>query len=277
MKKILVTTDFSDKSKAALLFAIQLNAQSAFDLTFFHVHTILTPTAWNFTRIDEYEAAQIKIIEDKLHVFVEDVYKSLILTKSHKKCVIKSSVFPQSCIMEYAVENKFDFICISTRGAGKIQRLLGTNTANLINHSEVPIIAVPYKYKTATIKSILYASDLTNLEKELKKVITFSGPLKATIELLHFTTPLETITDAKIVEAAIKKLTKFEIKVSIKHTDFVKSMVANLETSIQKTRPSMLIMFTEQNRNLFQKIFLSSKSAEYSFESKVPLLVFNKT
>ena len=277
MKKILVTTDFSDKSKAGLLFAIQLATQNKFDLTFFHVYNILTPTAWNFVRIEKYEKEQTKIIQDKLNVFVEEVYKGLTLTKSNKKCVIKSAVFPQSSIMEYAAENKFDFICISTRGAGKLERILGTNTANLINHSDVPIIAVPYNYKTSKITSILYASDLTNLEKELKNVVAFAKLLKSTIELLHFTSPLETIIDPKVIEIAIKKLSKFDIKLNIKNTDFVKSIVVNIESAIKKTKPSMMIMFTEQNRTLFQKIFLSSKSAEYSFNAKVPLLVFNKS
>jgi len=276
MKKILVTTDFSDKSKAGLLFAIQLAKQNKYVLTFFHAYHILTPTAWNSLRVEKYEIEQTKIIQDKLNVFVEEIYKSLILTKSNKKCVIKSSVFPQSCIMEYAVENKFDFICISTRGGGKLERILGTNTVNLINHSDVPVIAVPYNYKISKITSILYASDLTNLEKELKSVVAFAKPLKSTIELLHFASPLETIIDPKVIDIAVKKLSKFDVKLNIKNTDFVKSMVGNIETVIKKTKPSMLIMFTEQNRTLFQKIFLSSKSAEYSFNAKVPLLVFNK-
>ncbi len=51
-------------------------------------------------------------------------------------------------------------------------------------------------------------------------------------------------------------------------------MVANFETIIKK-KPSMMKLFTEQNSTLFQKIFLSGKSAEYSFKAKVPLLIFN--
>ena len=190
--------------------------------------------------------------------------------------LLKVLYSPQSSIMEYAAENKFDFICISARGAGKLERILGTNTTNLINHSDVPVIAIPYNYKTSKITSILYASDLTNLEKELKSVLAFAKPLKSTIELLHFTSPLETIIDPKVIDIAVKKLLKFDVKLNIKNTDFVKSMVANIETVIKKSKPSMVIMFTEQNRTLFQKIFLSSKSAEYSFNAKVPLLVFNK-
>ena len=58
------------------------------------MYYIITPTGWNFVQKEKYEKEQIKIIQDKLNVFVEGVYKSLILTKSNKKCVIKSAVFP---------------------------------------------------------------------------------------------------------------------------------------------------------------------------------------
>lgn len=277
MQKILVTTDFSDKSKAGLLFAIQLASQNKFDLTFFYAYHILIPTAWNFSRVEEYEKAEVKIIQDKLNMFVEKIYKGLNLPKSNKNCVVKSSLFPQTCIMEYAAENKFNFICMSTRGAGKFQRIFGTNTSNLINQSPIPVVAVPYNYKPTKITSILYASDLVNLEKELKNVVAFAKPLKSKVELLHFTSPLKTIIDSKIIQIAVKKLSKYDIKLNIKNPDFVETMVDNIETAIKKTKPSLMIMFTEQNRSLFQKIFLSSKSAEYSFNAKVPLLVFNKS
>ena len=277
MTKILVTTDFSINSKAGLFFAIQLASQNKFELTFFHVCHILSPTAWNFVRIEEYEKEQKKIIQEKLELFVRKIYKGLNITASKIKCVIKNSVLPQSCIREYAAENKFSFICISTRGAGKFKRFFGTNTGNLITQSEVPVIAVPYNYKPAKITSMLYASDLVHLEKELKSVVAFAKPLKAKVELLHFTSPLETLIDPEIIKLAVNKFSKYDIKLNIENTDFVKSMIANIETAIKKTKPSMLIMFTEQNRTIFQKIFLSSKAAEYSFHANVPLLVFNKT
>ena len=277
MQKVLVTTDFSDKSKAGLLFAIQLASQNKFQLTFFHVYHNLIPTAWNFTKIEVHEKDEEKKFQDKLNTFVDKIYKELNLTKSNIKCVIKSCVFPQSCIMDYAAENKFNFICISTRGAGKFERFFGTNTANLITNSKIPVVAVPYNYKPKKITSILYASDLINLEKELKKVVAFAMPLKSTVELLHFTSPLEKLIDSKIVQVAVKKFSKYDIQLNIKNSDFIETMVTNIESAIKKTKPSLMIMFTEQNRSLFQKIFLSSKSAEYSFNAKIPLLVFNKS
>lgn len=277
MKKILVTTDFSDKSKAGLLFAIQLATQNKCALTFFNAHHIPTPAAWNIVRIKEYEKEQTAIVQAKLISFVEKIYTGLHTTAINVKFVVKLSVLPDSVIREYAEENKFDLICISTRGAGKLERILGTNTGNLINHSVVPVIAVPYKYKTAAITSILYASDLAHFKKEIIKVVDFAKPLKATIELLHLTSVLENTDQLKAIETAVKKIAAYHISFNLTNRDPNESLITDIETAIKKKKPSMLIMFTEQNRSWFEKIFLSSKSAEYSFNAKVPLLVFHKS
>ena len=277
MNKILVTTDFSDKSKAGLLFAIQLATQDRCKLTFLNVHHIPTPTAWNIVRIEEYQKEQTAITQAKLKKFVEKIYAGLHIPAIKINCVVKTSVFPEASIRDYAEENKFDFICISTRGAGKVQRILGTNTGNLINQSAIPVIAVPYKYKTAAITSILYASDLADFKKEIIKVVAFAKPLKATIELLHLTSVLETTDQLKAIETAVKKIAAYHISFNITNRNPNESLITDIETAIKKRKPSMMIMFTEQNRNWFQKIFLSGKSAEYSFNAKVPLLVFNKS
>ena len=276
MKKILVTTDFSADSKAGLRFAIQLASQSRFALTFFHSYNTMSPTAWTVARIKDYEKSEADKIQQKLDQFVKKAYQELGIKPEHHHCVIKSSVFAQSNIMEYAGEHHFDFICISTRGAGRLKRLLGTNTANLINNSEIPVIAVPHTYKSKEITSIIYASDLANLDKELEIVATFAAPMNAEVQLLHFTTFLETHIDPKKIEQATKKSDHLHVKLDIKFFEPAESLVSHIEAAILRTKPSMLIMFTEHHRNLFEKIFLSSKSAEYSYHPTIPLLVFNK-
>lgn len=276
MKKILVTTDLSAGSKAGLRFAIQLASQSKFALTFFHSYNILSPTGWTAAKIKEYEKSEAAKVQQKLDQFVDKVYQELEVKAQHSQCVIKNSVFAQSNIMDYAAEHQFDFICISTRGAGRLQRLLGTNTANLINNSDVPVIAVPHTYRSKQITSIMFASDLANLDKELELVAEFAAPIKAEVQLLHFTTYLDSQIDPEKVEQATKKSDNLHIKLDIKFFEPAESLVSHIEAAILRTKPSLLVMFTEHHRSLFEKIFLSSKSAEYSYHPLVPLLVFNK-
>ena len=275
-KKILVTTDFSENSKSGLHFAIQLASQHSYDLVFFHTPHILIPTALNNNSMEVYGEEQVKIFEDKLHLFVKEVYENLNVTPSKINCVVKNSIFPQSNIMEYATENGFSYICISTKGAGKAERLLGTNTGKLINNSDVPVIAVPDNYTITPVTCILLASDLIDFKKEIAQAVAFAEPLNAQIELLHLTSAFDRNTNLKAIETAVKAESPYPIHFNLLSRDPDTSIVADIEGAVRKMKPSLLIMFTEQNRSWFKKIFLSSKSAEYSFNAKVPLLVFRK-
>jgi len=46
--------------------------------------------------------------------------------------------------------------------------------------------------------------------------------------------------------------------------------------SIRKFKPSIVVLFTKQNRDWFERLFLSSKSADISFDTKKPLLIIPK-
>lgn len=276
MNKILVTTDFSAHSKAGLRFAIQLATQFKFELTFFHSYFIMRPSSWNDKTFNEYEKVEANKIQKKLNRFTESVYKSMAVVPQKIDCKIKKSVYTENNIIEYAREHKFDYICISTRGAGKLKKIFGTNTSNLINHSNIPVIAVPHNYRKSKVKSILYASDLTSLESELKKVAGFAEPLNAKVELLHFNSIPKSIADSEMIVKVVKKFPKCNIKPHLKNVSLENTLISNIETAIKKSKPSLLIMFTQQNKNFYESILLPSKSAEYSFHPKIPLLVFNK-
>ena len=49
-----------------------------------------------------------------------------------------------------------------------------------------------------------------------------------------------------------------------------------MRKEIKKEKPSMVILFTKQNRNWYDRLFLSSESADMAFNAQVPLLVFRK-
>jgi nucleotide-binding universal stress UspA family protein len=276
MRKILVTTDLSNNSKAGVRFAISLASQGHFDLTFLHVYSTLVPTGWSNSKKISYQNEVSNKTQLTLETFVDRMYKKMNFTNKKIKCVIESSGLTDPAIIEYASRNQFDFICCSTRGAGKFERFFGTNTANLILNSKVPVIAIPHNHRTKTIKNILYASDVVNLQLELKKVITLAKLLNAKVELLHFLNPLESV-DSGNIKTSVKKFTKYKVQMSIKTRDPINTLIADIEDAIKSTKPSLLIMFTDLNRSIFQRIFLSGKAAEYAYNPKVPLLVFNKS
>ena len=276
MRKILVTTDFSANSKAGLRFAIQLASQDKYELTFFHSYEVMRPTGWSDKVYESYEENESAKVKLKLERFVESVYKSSGIAPGNFKCVIKASIVPDANIMYYAAQNGFSYICISRRGGGKFSKLFGSNTYNLITKSEVPVIAVPENYRRSNIESLLYASDLSDLENEVKNVIDFSKPLGARIELLHFKVPSDLQDDSVLKRTILEKFPEYNVSLHLEKLDLAETLVSNLDKVIKKSKPSMMIMYTEPNRGFFDSIFLPSSSAQYSLQSKIPLLVFKR-
>lgn len=275
MKRILVTTDFSANSKAGLRFAIQLAAQNNYQLTFFHVYQMLRPTSWNDAVFISFENSEHKRIKERLYKFVSSLYDATTSVEGFD-FVIEKHVSPERCIRQYAEENHYDYICLSRNGTGKTAMLFGGTVSALIKKSKVPVIAVPETYKRRQVKHIIYASDLANLEPELKQVTDFSVPLKARVELLHFKVPIDYLMQSQQFESISRNLKKYNIAAQFNVLNYEETLIANMNKILKQTNPDMVIMFTKQKRSWFEKLFLSSMSAEYSFLSKRPLLVIKK-
>ena len=178
MNKILVTTDFSTYSRAGIRFALQLASQSKVELTFIHCYYNAKPTIWTQQKFDDFEKEEVAKLYTQLdHFVMNEMKKSGIDIKLVNYACVRS-LKTDEAIHLFAKEHQFNFICISTRGAGGMKKFLGTNTSELINTSLVPVIAVPYDYKPKAIKRIMYASDLANADMELKEVAKFVKPLK---------------------------------------------------------------------------------------------------
>lgn len=275
MLKILVPTDFSANSRAGMRFAIQWSMQQKIELIFFHVFRVIAlPVGKDYRKYIETEEADAV---NKMQHFVSALYKSMHHKPGKYSCVVKQGISPDLVIMEYCREHAdIDYICIATRGAGKLNKLFGTNTGNLITKSKVPVIAVPKSYRKKSVKHILYAADFQDYSRELKRVEDFARPLKANIEVLHLTWPYEVMPDRKILEKPVGKKFPYGEDVKIRRTGFARSFFKDLQNMIYKSKPSLIIMFTDQDRNLIEKILFPSMAEQLSFTTKIPLLAFRK-
>lgn len=232
---------------------------------------------WTDSYYLRFAEKETEIHRRKLEKFVNSVCKAVKIKPARYFCTVIRGFSADLAIMEYCRQRgDIDFICMSTAGAGGFKKILGTNTGNLITKSEVPVIAIPRNYKIKPITQVVYATDFYNCKEELKEVVNFARPLKTDVEVLHFTWPDEAMPDKEIIESGMRDLFKFPLKLHFKKPDIRNSLIGNLQKYIQVVKPSLAIMFTNQNRTLFQKIFLSSKAEQLSFQLKVPLLVFNK-
>lgn len=276
MKNILVTTDFSTHSKAGMRFAIQLAAQKNAELTFFHCFQALIPTTIHRSEIENSVQQQTRTNLQKLEKFVAGLYKSMKATPGPYKCVVVEELSPESAILDYAHKNEVHYICIGTRGAGKVRKLIGTNTSSVILKSSVPVLAVPHTYRVRPVKKILYASDLENMDEEMHLVSGFAKSAGVRADLAHFFYPAELKLDhATLTKMWREKYPQLD-RVFLEQFDVDAGFAKQLDRLIQKVKPGIVVFFTHTNKTWFDKIFSTSRSEAFSFITKAPMLVYRK-
>jgi nucleotide-binding universal stress UspA family protein len=276
MKHLVVTTDFSANSKAGLRFAIQLSKQTGCRISFFHCIEIMKPTKWSDKRYEEYAKAEIEKAVNKLEKFADALLEESKLGNQPYSFVVEIGLNPDERVTAYAKEVKADAIVSATRGAGAVKKLFGTNASRLINHSSVPVIIVPSSYKAKAIQSIWYASDFENIAGELKTVQAFAASSGLTLSVNHYNYLLNEAKTAQVLNKVVSKYQKPGTDFKLRQLSLDHSLTHYMERDIKKEKPSLVALFTKQNRNWFSRLFLGSNSAEMSFATHTPLLIFRK-
>ncbi|CAN5240336.1 hypothetical protein BH09BAC6_BH09BAC6_18770 [soil metagenome] len=276
MEKILVTTDQSANSKPAIQFAIRLAKSMNAELVILQMYHLMKPFKWTDEAFAAYtESFQEKTIAE-LELFIVDVFHSVDAHGMQYQLVLHSNDDVVEGIMEYGAAHNCSYICISTRGAGTIKKIFGTNTSKLITHSAIPVLCIPSSYHLTDLKQILYASDMTDYERELEKVVAFARPINASVVMMHISYPYEFVIDKQVMEEALLKKANYKVSILTRKRDITNALLEDIEAAIQASNPSLLVLFTHHSRSMFEKLFLPANAKDYSFYGKIPLLTFNK-
>jgi len=258
-------------------FAIQWSRQAPVKIFFVHVLHVPRLTKWSDRQYNAFATAELARCGKELARFVEDTYRRQDMAVGEYSHLVLEGISPDVVIADHCREHpEIDFICMGTRGAGTLKKVFGTNTGNLITHSKIPVIAVQENYRSNPVRRIMYATDLAHYEGELEKVVEFARPLGAEVDVLHFIQPGEMTLNTEVVERVCKDEFGYDMHFHFKTLDPTRSLVFNLQDEIARHRPSLVVMFTDRDRKLFQKLFFPSKSERMGMEVKVPLLVFGK-
>ena len=279
MKKkatILVTTDLSNNSKAGVRFAIQLAAQTQSKLVFYHVIELLTPTSWSKADAMSFVDTTLKTGEEKMNVFLNAIYALFPAMSVKHESIIELGTDADNLIINYAKKIEADFICMSTHGAGILEKIVGTNASSLVRFSPIPVIVVPRDYSKKRIEKIGYASDFEHIDKEMPIVKAFAASLSAQLDVYHFNynvhdTGLKTVFEKIKSKYAGNKVFFHTPEICLEY-----SLNEHLQRMIEKEKPSILVMFTQQKNNWLERFFIKSETADMAFSSNIPLLTISK-
>jgi len=276
MKKILVTTDFSNASRAGLRFAIQLATQTDVELIFFHCFQAMVPTTIHRENIDRAIREQTAEHLTKLEHFITTIHHSMRVQPGTNQLVVVEHLDPETAILDYAHQHDCQFICMSTRGAGTIQKIIGTHTGWVIQRSSIPVLVVPHNYRVRPLAKILYSSDLENFEAEMTIVAAFAEMLDLKTDLAHFYHPGEISLDKETLSQLWRTKYPALDRIYFNQYDVDKHFPVQLDGLVKKVKPSLVVLFTHTKKTWFDKVFGNSVAESVSFVTEVPMLVYRK-
>jgi nucleotide-binding universal stress UspA family protein len=271
MKSILIATDFSNNAKNALKYANAFAEATKQQLLLMNAYT---PSVGQYSPVHAIIAEET--INEKSRCNKQ--LKSLItnyLTVPAQEIVTEGEVISQ--IIKTSKKNNVSFIIVGTHGASGFKKaLVGSNTSKVIAKAEVPVLAIPEKYRYQKIDTIVYATDFKNTLNELKVLIPIAKLLNAKIEIVYLKYNWnKDNTQSTALEKSIKRLSFKNISIVEQKANIDYTLNDQLKKYIAKTKPQMLAMFPT-DKSWFDKIFSSSKTEELAYELKVPLLSIRK-
>ena len=140
-QKILVPTDFSDHSKLALRYALEMASFYKSEITLFHTFEQQIHPAFyasGIVSMFEIDSDLKKRANEAMATFRKELGKPAIKTNY---VLAEGAAYHE--IVEYTKKENFDLLVIATHGLRGLEHfLIGSTTEKVIRHAEIPVLAV---------------------------------------------------------------------------------------------------------------------------------------
>ena len=186
---------------------------------------------------------------------------------------------PEEVIITYCDEQKPVLVIMGTRGKNqKEEDLIGSVTAEVIEHASVPVLAIPESSETQAIKDIKNVLFATNFDDRtllsFERMMSLLKGFKFNLFLAHFETKRDDWNSIKL--AGIKDFfatnyPQITTNYSVISGDDV--LQAFDEFILEKN--INLIVLNTHKRNLFARLFNPSMARKMVFHAHTPILVFH--
>jgi len=264
MKKILVPTDFSEIAHNAGKYALQLARAFNKELMFFHAGA------------DENQDNLTKLQNEANKVLLSDPLRKIYY-------MVTSRPFNSETVNNVVSLENIRLIVMGTtgEGGGLTKKLFGGNTRVVLENADCPVMAIPAGYKFSGIRTINYASDLSNIDQEVSRVISFARAFNSEIVIFHVSPIFSDLGDVEKIDmrAKIEEIkSKFlydAVRFSVEKMAHDNEINNGIVLFLERNPADLLIMF--HNKTIyFDKLFSSSYSGSITSHLNIPFLVFPK-
>lgn len=277
MKKILIPYDFSPNAASTLRYAIPFAEATGAAVVVFHALSISAKIMAAPVTKEERD----KVITDeeaaKANNLQVAVSEAITCTSSNIStdaisCQVKFGPIVVESIIEAAEAAKADLIIMGTHGATGLKKVLfGSVTSATISKSDIPVLAIPDGFAFNGVKTVVYASDLENLESELKRILPVIKPLESELDILHF----DYARGKQNLVRDILQRYADDVNLVVQKADASIPLLKQVNAYISQVKPDMLAMVTRE-RSMWSKLFMGSKTEDAASQLQTPLLSLKK-
>ncbi len=276
MKRVLVTTDFSDCSKNAVNFVVQSAKIIPLEIILLHSYELSGNLYTDYMGVN-------KEFKESL---VNDAHNQLIQQKKEifetEGVEVKAVFFRgtlQDGIKEETESSNISLIIMGTTGASGIDKSIwGSKTADVIGKTSLPVLAIPKEFKWKWPEKVLIATN--HFEKEpviLDFIFEMTNLYKAETHVAVFTdedddSP-ETMIDygLKIEDYSNFLKKQYHEQSLVAKNIFGEEFEDTIEAYLKEFEIDMLVMITYQ-RDFWDRIFHPSITKRMSYHTHIPLL-----
>lgn len=267
MRRVLLSTDFSDNADHAIDYALSLFDKEAVEFCLLNSYSLIRNIPDTLISL-----------EDVLH---EQSEKRLVTTRERLRKsfnipqikILSISGNPPTAIKNIADELQVDVVVLGAKGDTFNHAIYGSTISRLIRRMNRPLLVVPGNYKVTVPKNIVLATDLIQIENLgiLDTMLSIARKFNATITILNVTGG----ANVGQVQEAIRRL-DFN-----NHFDGINSgfevvdnddIVAGIIQYTNKQNTDLLVMFPKQY-SCFTNIFRKSVSRNVLKHTSIPVMV----
>jgi nucleotide-binding universal stress UspA family protein len=184
--------------------------------------------------------------------------------------------FAVSEIKKFVKEDGVDLIVMGTKGAEALEdKLFGTNTVNVIEGVECPVLSIPVGVMYTPIKNIVFATNIDEEEVEsIKYTVKLSAQLKAHLYFLNIQKEEPENVKTVIQYALSNLIHKYEYKEMSFHMLEKKDIIEGIKYFSNQKKAELIVLSTH-HRNLFKKTFSKSITRNLVSKLKIPVLAMH--
>ncbi len=271
INKILVPVDFSHNSADALRFAGEIAFKSGAEVCALHIYSGSKPLR-----------TMSVILEDKMMTFTMHALRrhdKLKLSVKYSFHVVSNVKFING-VLSSGMLAEMDLVIMGTKGAGGLKGVfIGSNTFNLAQKIDKPIIAVPRNTFFQEMKRIMFCSDFNNHKniERLNPIKDIAKLFNSEVRIVHVRLNASEHPKGEHMNESVEEDNFFgdEVKHVFKIINSG-NVLKGISNYLQIKSDIDMVAVVNHKRNTMTNLFRTDHAKELAFHANMPLLILSE-